>query len=261
MTAGLLDTRERSRMLEDQLMNSDVIVNWVGTWGPLVTLSSTVILAAITAWYAYLTKVIADSSKKSAEQSRIAAEASLASVAAAEASVDVRFDVEPSMTSTAGEMRQALDELVEHGELDLGDVVSTGLLSRLSAWRGVRLICRGATVTVHGLKVTYVSVVDSEPDSKIRATTGKYQDVELVCRDDLPRLCHVSEAIEFEVPNRPAGEVLDEFTTVLSYSFGVGPVRQREVKWRKPPEAKRHPARDRADVGSEAAAIETRNQK
>lgn len=222
-------------------MNLDAVTNWVGTWGPLVTLASTIALAAITAWYAYLTKVIANSSEKSAEQSRIAAEASLASVAAAEASVDVRFDVEPSISSTADEMRRALEKLVDEGGLGPSDEVSMEHLSKSLTWTGVQLICRGATVTVHGLKVTYVSVLESPPDSKIKSTTGQHQDVELVCHVDLPRLCHVSEAIEFDVPNRHAGEVLDAFTTVLSYSFGVGPVRQRELKWRKRSELQQRP--------------------
>lgn len=127
-------------MLEDRLMNADAVIIWVATWGPLVTLSSTVLLAAITAWLAYLTKVMADSAQKAAEQSRIAAEASLASVAAAEASIDVRFDVEPYITSTAGETRRAL-EILELGGLNLDDEVPAGFFSKISAWRGVRLTC------------------------------------------------------------------------------------------------------------------------
>lgn len=243
-------------------MNADAVIIWVATWGPLVTLSSTVLLAAITAWLAYLTKVMADSAQKAAEQSRIAAEASLASVAAAEASIDVRFDVEPYITSTAGETRRAL-EILELGGLNLDDEVPAGFFSKISAWRGVRLTCRGATVTVHGLKVTYVSVEDrSDPDSNFTKTTGTSQDLELVCTDDLPRLCHVNEVIEFQVPDRPVDEALVEFTTVLSYSFGAGPVRQREMKWRKPPEAKHHRADERDDVGSsEVAPTEVREQK
>lgn len=220
------------------------IIPWVETWDSFITLLSSLILAAITAWLAWLTKKMAASAKEAATQSRIAAQASLASVAAAEASVDVRFDVEPYLSSTAGKMRKALEILLEGG-LKSGAPVTPGLLEKISAWNKVKLTCRGATVTVHALTVTKVVTSErSDPGSKIQKTNTTHQDIELRCLDELPRLCHANETIEFTVPDRTEDEGLVEFTATLAYSFGAGSVRQREVKWRKPREVKSGPGKE-----------------
>jgi hypothetical protein len=98
------------------------VLQWVNDWGPLITLSAGVLLAAITGWYAYLTKQIADSARASAEQSRIAAEASLSSAAAVEASIDVHFDVEPTELVFKFELRERAPRAI-----------------RITSWRAITL--------------------------------------------------------------------------------------------------------------------------
>lgn len=213
--------------------------SWVETWGPLVTLMSTVALAVVTGWLAYVTMAMANTAKEAAEQSRIAAESSLAAVAAAEAAVDVRFDLEPLRTSTAGEMLQAA-ELLQLGGLKSDDEVPDEFFSRILAWRAVRLTCRGATVNVHAVKVTSVTIQDrSDQDSRIQKSTTSVRDIELAGSDELPRLCHVDEVLEFDVVGRPPGEKLVEVIGAVSYSFGAGAIRQREVKWTRSADRKR----------------------
>lgn len=214
------------------------IVSWLATWDSLITLVSSLILAAITAWLAWITKNMAASAKEAATQSRIAAQASLAAVAAAEASVDVRFEVEPSFSSTVDKVRKAI-EIMQVGGMDPTDPVPAGLFEKVSAWTRVRLICRGATVTVHALKVTGIATVEpTQAGAEIRTYTSTGKDIKLTCLDELPRLCHANETIEFSVPDRAEDEGLVEFTAILSYSFGTGSVREREVKWQKPNERK-----------------------
>lgn len=221
-------------------MSEKELVDWVETWGPLVTLASTVILAVITGWLAYLTKVMADSAREAAEHSRVAAEASLATVAAAEASVDVRFSAEPKIYSTAGEMRRAV-EILQSGGLGAKDPITPDFFSTISTWRAIRLSCVGATVTVHGLRLVSATVQDRvAPDGDVtttRSTTVHYDET-LACVDELPRLYHAGESTEFTVPSRPAGEDLIEMTAMVSYSFGTGSIRDREVRWSKKREPK-----------------------
>jgi hypothetical protein len=241
-------------------MSAVSVIEWVTTWGPLVTLSSTVLLAIVTAWLAYVTKVMADSAKDAAVQSRIAAEASLASVAAAEASVDVRFDAQPSMGATAGEMLRAV-EMLQLGGLRGEDEVPPDFFPKVSTWRGVRLTCRGATVTVHGLRLVGVSVQDQKrSDSTVFHTASETCDIELVCVEDLPRMAHTDEVLNFQVENRTTGEEVVGFTARVSYSFGIGEVRAREVTWKKSPVENRQSAALR-NVAASASPSPTHNAK
>lgn len=222
------------------------MVEWVEIWGPLVTLCSTVGLAIVTGWLAYVTKAMADSARSAAEQSRIAAEASLASVAAAEASVDVRFDLEPNQTSTKGALEHALQILELAGSPDMA--LSPDFFSKISKWTGARLTCVGATVTVHAFRIAAVTVQEPhKSDADIQKTTTSYADVELETLQPLPRLCHASEVLSFEVLGRSAGEDIHQIEGVVSYSFGTGSIREREVTWKKPVTVKTHPVAEPAD--------------
>jgi hypothetical protein len=191
-----------------------------------------VVLAAITAWLAYLTKVMADGARTAAEQSRIAAEASLSSVAAAEASIDVRFDVEPVMGSTVGELRRAISDLEASG-ITGDDEVTPELMAKVTAWRILQLTCRGATVSVHGLRVTYISVQDRADNPRLTKITGRSYDMALAPSGELPRLCHAGESIEFAMSDRPFDELLAEVGTTVLYAIGNGPIREREATWSK----------------------------
>ncbi|WP_148077129.1 hypothetical protein [Nocardioides aurantiacus] len=211
-------------------MNSDAVINWVKDWGPLITLASTVILAGITAWLAILTKFMANSAGKAAEHSKTAAEASAASVAATEAAIDVNFDVVPRMGSTVGEITRMLNVLESAG-LSMDAEVTPKLMDSMTAWRDVDLTCRGATVNVHGLTITFIYLRD--PDSESRVVRGQSENLELQAGVELPRLCHAGEIISFEVPERPIDEDLDGFKGEVSYSFGTGAIRVRQVEWKK----------------------------
>lgn len=213
-------------------MNLATATDWMNDWDPLIVLVSTVALTAITGYYAYLTRSMASSARTAAEQSRIAAEASLSSVAVAEASVDVQFDVKPGMLTTLGDVRQLLSRLESEGSRP-DDTVS---FSEITSWKNLLLTCRGATVTVHGLKLTYVSVQNPDPtDSNVVSSTGTYyEDMDLIPTENLPRLCHAGETVQFEVKDRSAGENLAEIRATISYSFGNGPVRAREANWTRP---------------------------
>jgi hypothetical protein len=232
---------------------------WVNDWGPLLTLSAGVLLAAITAWYAYLTKQIADSARTSAEQSRIAAEASLSSVAAAEASIDVHFDVESAGLDSKqrGELREALKKqetmlLRREAEINLrtreGIAKWRALLS-ITSLRAVTLTCRGATVSVHGFRFTYIDVAPDPPwphrGSRLRLMLRPpyhryyYDGLALLPTEALPRLFHAGETVHFKLQDWPLDKRPEEgrligFGGTVSYSFGNGPLRRREVTWTEP---------------------------
>lgn len=229
--------RRKPRVLQDQRVYLATVTTWVADWGPFITLLSTVLLAAITAWLAYLTKVMADSARTSAEQSRVAAEASLSSVAVAEASLDVQFSVEPVINFTLDELEGLFHELESEG-MGRDTELTPDLFRRISTWGEVALTCQGATVNLHGLQLTGVSVQDpthTDSDAQVGTHTVYDDGVELASTETLPRLCHKGETVRFEVTDRPVGERLAEFSASVSYAVGNGPVRAREVHWTEPP--------------------------
>jgi hypothetical protein len=228
----------RANECKDGNVKGDAVIEWVEDWGPLITLSSTVVLAVITAVLVYLTKVMADSARTAATQSRIAAEASLASVAAAEAAVDVAFDVEPLMTTTVKEMEDA-SELLSAAGMGRDEVITPALWAKLLSWREVKLTCRGNTVSLHGLilsEVTTEEPATSGAASGIKMSVGTPHGLQLPTTEALPRLMHVGEAVIFDVPDRPAGEALEGFRASVLYAFGNGAIRRREVEWIGPPQ-------------------------
>ena len=60
--------------VQDQRVHSGTVIKWVNDWGPLITLSSAVVLAGVTAWLAYLTMILARSARTAAADARVAAE-------------------------------------------------------------------------------------------------------------------------------------------------------------------------------------------
>jgi hypothetical protein len=224
-------------MVQNQQVHSTTVIKWVNDWGPLITLLSTVLLAAVAAWLTYVTAAMAASAEMSAEQSRLAAEASLSSVVAAEASIDVRFDVNPVRVSTVGQVEGMLQGLGSAGSRrDTG--LTPELMRAITVWQEVALTCRGATVSVHGLDLAFIGVQDPlRPDSKLRRViSGVSYDpgIELIPTERLPRLCHTGDTVRFEVKDRPVGERLAEIHANVSYAFGNGPVLTQEVHWREP---------------------------
>lgn len=216
-------------------MDTGDVTNWVNSWGPLITLVSTVVLALITGWLAYLTKVMADSANESATQARIAAEATLASVAVAEATVSIKFDVRAIFGSTVGALERRLEDLVSDG-MSGDEEVTQELLQGITAWTNIQLTCRGNTVTVRGLSLTSVTLRDKPDDGAVRVYTTTHHEVPLASAESLPRIFHEDESLTFDVEGRSTGEDLVSFKTLVQYSIGDGPVRVREVEWTgKPP--------------------------
>lgn len=220
------------------------VAHLVAEWGPLITLISTVTLAGITAWYAYLTKSLAESAHDSAEQARIAASAGRAAADAAEAAIDVRFELAPETTSTLGQLNNLLKELASTGELRSEDKVPPRVLARIMTWVGVSITCSGATVTVHGFELRSVTVAEPRQDeTKMRtAQVTTFKDYALPPQDALPQLRHAGEKLQFTIADRPVGELISEISGVVKYSIGSGRVRERNVEWReKPGPSPRHP--------------------
>jgi hypothetical protein len=224
-------------MVQNQQVHSTTAIKWVNDWGPLITLLSSVLLAAVAAWLTYVTSAMAASALTSAEQSRLAAEASLSSVAAAEAAIEVQFDVNPVRASKVGQMEGMLHGLGSAG-LRRDTELTPELMRAVTVWQEVALTCRGAAVSLHGLDLTFIGVQDPlRPDSKLRRViSGVSYDpgIELTPTERLPRLFYTGETVRFEVKDRPVGERLAEFHANVSYAFGSGPVRTQEVHWREP---------------------------
>jgi hypothetical protein len=225
-------------MMQNQQVDSTTVIKWVNDWGPLITLLATVLLTAVTASLVYVTKTMAASAQTSAEQCRLAAEASLSSVAAAEASIDVQFDVNPVRVSTVGQMEGMIHGLGSPGLHRRDTELTSELMRAITVWQEVALTCRGATVSLHGLQLTFIGVQDPlRPDSKLRRViSGVSYDpgIELTPTERLPRVCHTGNTVRFEVKDRPVGERLAEFHASVSYAFGNGPIRTQEVPWREP---------------------------
>jgi hypothetical protein len=97
-------------------------------------------------------------------------------------------------------------------------------------------------VNLHGLEVTLVGTANGPPigtdedgylEGMIEAASYRAGEMVLTPVERLPRLCHVGETIRFKVGNRPINEGLLELRAAVYYAFGNGPVRTREVRWRR----------------------------
>ena len=111
------------------------------------------------------------------------------------------------------------------------------MLGIITALQGIAVTCCGATVNLHGLRLTYIGVqVEPSSQSKGRAVRGEgySDDTDLTTTEELPRLLHAGETVRFDVNDRAVGERLVELHAAVSYGFGDSPVRTRQVRWEKP---------------------------
>lgn len=118
---------------------------WVTEWGATVSLLANLLLVAVTAWYAALTRTLAKSSKESSASAREAAEQAALSVEVAMASVEVEFDAAPFYRPEVMMVREGerLDDSMQL-VFDI-DVTSAG-----------------ATVFVHSVRLDFVVLVAVE---------------------------------------------------------------------------------------------------
>jgi len=188
-------------------------------WGALIT---TVVLAAITAWYAVLTKRLADSAEESADSARRAAEASQAAVVIAESSVEVQFTLGPMYSTGRSE-----------------DPESAGWM----ALSGVTLHSGAATVYVHSLRLDRVVVPTSdhggfwqEFGEELIGTLDQFG------RDDpatvLPQRLHKGEMMYFlrADPTADDPESVSELVATVMYSLdGSGAPRPLRIAWHGKP--------------------------
>lgn len=204
---------------------------WVAEWGPLVTLASTVVLLGVTAWYAWLTKRVADASRDAAVHAKIAAQASLASVSAAEAAIPVTFRLEPASSGTAGGLRKLLEKATKTGNIENDQPVTQEMLASFMRLNEVGLVCEGSTVYVHGCQLDTLSVPQNEDGSHIATETVQ---APLEPGDSSPRRLHKGESMTFRIPERPTGERVTAMSCTISYSFdGTQGRFERKVHWRE----------------------------
>jgi hypothetical protein len=204
---------------------------WVSDWGPLVTLASTVLLLGVTGWYAWLTKRVADASRDAAAHAKTAAEATLASVSAAEATIEVKFRVEPILGSTVGGVLRLLEEASHAGDLRADEVVTRGMLARYMRLTDIKLVCEGATVHVHGCRLDSLSWPQNEDGTHTLTETLR---VLLSPRDDQPRRLHRGESMHFLPPERPVGEHVTSMRCTVYYSFdGTESRYERIATWQE----------------------------
>lgn len=215
--------------------SSKQVKDWVATWGPLLTLVASVLLLAVTALYAYLTKSMADSARDAALSSKIAAEASQASAAASEAAVEVAFQLEPSFGSTVGELEKAVARAESEG-LKANDSVE-GVLSSVLRWNEIEVRTTGATVYLRGCVINEVTWSESsEPESNVVKSKIVTATVDLEPTVQLPRRQHRGESISFRAPeDLPFDETPSAIKAVVNYSLGgAGDTHGRQVTWDKP---------------------------
>lgn len=177
--------------------------DWLREWGGLL---SSVVLIAVTGWYVYLTKKLADSAKASANSSKEAAEASLSAVAAAVASVSVDFGVFPSGYVDRGRDRFAL-----------------------------QVMCMGATVFVHSARLIDLGVEDAERARVVDwgFNSGDAMPLHVAGKESVPRRLHKGETIFFFLPSE-CGEPVNvaALELIVDYSLdGRGPVIGRRIYW------------------------------
>jgi hypothetical protein len=214
--------------VQNQLVHPTTLFTWVNDWSPLLTLLSTLVLLVVTVWLAYLTKVLAAFAKTTEELSRVA-------VAVAEASTEVRFEVEPRISSDLNDLPevQELQRKQNSGKASPTDYVdiTDDMVQRVRVWREIVLTCKGATVDVHGLRLTSVGAFSVGSGIQKLPRDLYRPDVELISTETLPRTCRAGQVVRFEVRDRPIGEPLASFDAIVSYAFGNGAIRTREVTW------------------------------
>ncbi|MEL0626525.1 hypothetical protein V6245_06150 [Salinibacterium amurskyense] len=174
-----------------------------------LTFGTTVLLLGVTAWYAVLTRSLAQSARESALNAQVAAEHSAKSAAATVANLKVEFDASPSYWFSA----------------------NSGLAL------GVRLVCAGATVFVHEARIleAYRSVANDEHGGEFESLFIYDEGVQMAADVGLPSRLHGGEAISFQM--EPA-YILDENVGVaelrvrVRYSLeGTGDGIVREIEW------------------------------
>jgi hypothetical protein len=173
-------------------------------------------LAAVTTWYAVLTRRISRASEQAANQSLKAAEASLlaaqaaaTSAAAAIANVPVDFSISPITSFTVDEPPS----------------VGPGVFS-------VQLRARGAAVFVHGLVLDYVGTPLQVRGHVFNRTVG-INDMRLECEAELPQRIHDGEELQFFLPGPEQRIEVGSIHARVEYTLdGTGDVSVRRVEYR-----------------------------
>jgi hypothetical protein len=206
---------------------------WVDDWGPLISLASTVLLLGVTAWYAVLTKKVADASRDAAVQARIAAQASLAAVSAAEAAIEVMFKLAPTRGSTVGDLATSLKEAAGSGEIGNDQPMTIGMLADYTRLATIGLVCEGSTVYVHGCRLETLSLPRTEDGSHVMSETIRVR-APMESVGPAPRRLHNGESMAFRAPERSVGERYAAMSCTVSYSFDGAEGRfERLVSWRE----------------------------
>lgn len=175
----------------------------------VLTITS-VVLAGVTTWYAYLTMRLSRSSEQSAKYSRQAAEAARQAAQVGLAGLKVEFTLNPVYT---------------FGESD--------------ALTAIHVECRGSNLYVHAVRLDSFGV--KRGDGESATELGEW--LELVDTSvyafrgsppALPLLMHTSEVAEFglDVSSRAAIDRVDNLAATILYSLdGDSAPRERFVEW------------------------------
>jgi hypothetical protein len=145
-----------------------------------VSAATSIVLACITGWYAWLTRRLAKSSEASAASAERAARIAADALAASVAGLDVNFAIRPNFRS------------IGHG---------SGVAAGVTLW------CRGATVFVHRVHLESMSRLDGRhADDGGSSYTRIAADRALVIDDmlnpaglELPLRLHRDEVIHFDI--------------------------------------------------------------
>jgi hypothetical protein len=204
--------------------------DWVSDYGPLITLASTIILLAVTGWYAHLTKRVAEANEASAKHAKVAAESSLAAVAASEAAVDVSLDVHPNLRGTVGGIRKLLEATSAEG-LSADTEVTTDLLAPYMGFGGVALTCTGSTIYVHGCQLTSIGRLAEGSTVIVSSETSS---VSLKPSTATPVRLHKGESVNFDSDGEEPIERLAYLAAAITHSYAEsGRQFERKLEWRK----------------------------
>lgn len=209
------------------IAEANEVASWIEEWGPLIGLASTVMLLFVTAWYAFLTKRMADAGRDAARHAETAAKASMASVAATQASAEVTFSVEPGFESTVGELSDFLEQSIESGGLDAENDVTIAMIKPAMRVSAISIVNNGATVYVHDCQLKQVTHPDQ---GRSNALSTVYVDTDLSAKGaSRPVHLHKGEGMRLSVPQGIIEPNIVHLELVVLYSFDGGDATYRRA--------------------------------
>jgi hypothetical protein len=214
-------------------MTSNHISRWVQDWGPLIALTSAVLLTLVTAWLAWVTMRMAKGAKDAAEYSKIAAEASLAATASIQASAPVEFALSPARETRVRKTLELLNDMVSKDASRAEEEVDISLFDPILTITAIQLVCDGSAVYVPGGRIVEVCRETRRDVIECQATQITLATASVA----LPRRLHKGESIKFNLAGFEPGERIVRIRAVIDYSFiGQNPVQERLVVWRGGPQ-------------------------